>query len=102
MMGASAKFVSAGTRVRIKAATAVPTWSTWDDDGQRTSTPVKKRLQTMFFKGEPKVVAEIVYIARETERDALRRLGRVKVRLREPSGSCVVITAESSKLTKAR
>ncbi|MBP7935613.1 MAG: hypothetical protein KA354_13285 [Phycisphaerae bacterium] len=96
------KNLAAGTKVRVVAPMEVPEWSEWDDDKGRCSTPVKKRLQSMFFKGEQKVAAEIVYIARETERDELRRLGRVKVRLRDPSGSTVVVTAESAKLTKAR
>lgn len=96
------KNLAAGTKVRVTEPMEVPEWSEWDDDTGRCSTPVKKRLQTMFFKGEAKVGAEIVYIARETERDALRRLGRVKVRLRDSSGSSVVITADANKLTKAR
>ena len=33
-----------------------------DDDGQRTSTPVKKRLQKLFFRGDKRVHAEVVYI----------------------------------------
>ena len=71
----------------------VPTWSTWDDDGQRTSTPVKKRLQKQFFAGDKRVSAEVVYITNESERDKLRRSGRVKVQLRDPAGSLIVITA---------
>ncbi|NLX23339.1 MAG: hypothetical protein GXY55_16940 [Phycisphaerae bacterium] len=92
--------LSAGTKVRVEPPIPVPEWSEWDDDKGRASTPVKKRLQQMFFKGDRKVNAEIVYIAKETERDKLRRLGRVKVRLRDPSGACVVITAEAATLTK--
>lgn len=93
MMGASAKFVSAGTRVRIKAATAVPTWSTWDDDGQRTSTPVKKRLQKQFFAADRRIQGRVMYVANESERDKMRSLGRVKVEIRDQAGSMLVITA---------
>lgn len=94
-------YLAAGTKVRVAQPMEVPEWSDWDDDKGRTSTPVKKRLQTMFFKGDKKVGAEIVYIAKETDRDKLRKLGRVKVRLRDASGASVIITAESEKLTKA-
>jgi len=90
-----------GTKVRMAKPMMVPQWSTWDDDKGRVSTPVKKRLQTMFFKGDKKVSAEVMYVANETEREKLRRLGRVKIRIRDLSGASVVITAENDKLTKS-
>ena len=89
-----------GTKVRIAQPMPIPQWSTWDDDKGRASTPVKRRLQLMFFKGDKKVSAEVMYIANETEREKLRRLGRVKIRLRDLSGASVTITAENSKLVK--
>ncbi len=100
MVGNNGRDFSAGTKVRVAQPIPVPEWSEWDDDKGRASTPVKKRLQQMFFKGDRKVTAEIVYIAKETERDKLRRLGRVKVRLRDPSGACLVITADATTLAK--
>lgn len=93
MMAASAKFVSAGTRVKVKDACSVPQWSTWDDDGQRTSTPVKRRLQKLFFAGDRRIQGRVLYVANESERDRMRSLGRVKVEIRDSAGSSIVITA---------
>ena len=90
-----------GTKVRMSKPMSVPQWSIWDDDKGRVSTPVKKRLQTMFFKGDKKVSAEVMYIPKETEREKLRRLGRVKVRIRDLSGASVIITAENAQLAKS-
>ena len=90
-----------GTKVRMAKPMMVPQWSTWDDDKGRVSTPIKKRLQSMFFKGDKRVSAEVMYVANETEREKLRRLGRVKIRIRDLSGASVVITAENDKLTKS-
>lgn len=98
---AQANSFGSGTKVRMAQPMSVPQWSTWDDDKGRVSTPVKKRLQTMFFKGDKKVTAEVMYIAKETERDKLRRLGRVKIRIRDLSGASVVITAENNTLAKS-
>lgn len=92
-MVGSGNHVSAGTRVRVKDAIPVPTWSTWDDDGQRTSNPVKKRLQKQFFSGDRRIAAEVIYIGSESERDRLRSNGRVKVQIRDSAGSMIVITA---------
>lgn len=100
-MLASSKYIAAGSRVKIKEAVAVPTWSTWDDDGQRTSTPVKKRLQKQFFSADKKIAAEIVYITNESERDKLRNQGRVKVQLRDAAGSLIIITAPVDVLKQA-
>lgn len=93
MMAASAKFVSVGTRVRIKDPGAVPVWSAWDDDGQRTSTPVKKRLQKQFFSGDRRIQGRVMYVGNEAERDKMKSLGRVKVEIRDQAGSMLVITA---------
>ncbi len=95
------KFVSAGTRVRVKEAGSVPQWSEWDDDGQRTSAPVKKRLQRLFFAGDKRIGAEVVYISNESQREKLRTLGRVKVQLRDPAGSMIVVTAATENLAAA-
>jgi hypothetical protein len=94
------KHIAAGTKVRVAEPMAVPRWSECDDDKGRTSVPTKQRLQQLFFRGDRKVAAEVVYIGNETERDALRRLGRVKVRIREASGSMITCTAEAEKLRK--
>lgn len=95
------KYIAVGAKVRIATPTEVPDWSSWDDDHGRISSSIKKRLQTMFFKGSNKLTAEVVYIAKESERDKLRRLGRVKVRLRDQSGCSLVITADPSQLENA-
>jgi len=79
----------------------VPDWSTWDDDHGRISSQIKKRLQTLFFKGNDKITAEVVYIAKESEREKLRRLGRIKLRLRDQSGCALVITADPKHLESA-
>jgi len=97
-----AKEMASGTKVRIIKAMEIPQWSEWDDDGGRSSTQVKKRLQQMFFKGDKRVSGEVIYIAKETDGDRLRRLGRCKVRIRDSSGSCVVITADADNLELAR
>jgi len=101
MVAASGKFLSAGTKVRIREGGPVPTYSSWDDDGQRTSTPVKKRLQSLFFKGDRKVQAEVVFISSEGERDRLRSKGLVKVQLRDSAGSIIIVTAASEALVAA-
>ena len=101
MMVASGRFLSAGTRVRIREAGPVPSYSTWDDDGQRTSTPVKKRMQKAFFGGDRKIQAEVVFIGSESERDRLRAKGLAKVQLRDPAGCMVVVTAEVAGLIAA-
>jgi hypothetical protein len=93
--------VAAGTKVRISESMDVPHWSEWEDDKGRTSVPTKRRLQQLFFRGDKKVNGEVVYIAKESEREGLRRLGQVKVRVREASGATVTITVEASKLVQA-
>jgi len=91
---------AAGTRVKVAAPMDVPEWSRWEDDRGRVSTPVKKRLQSAFFKGDRKVSAEVVYITQEGEREHLRRQGRVKIRARDTSGSAVVFVAEAGALVR--
>jgi hypothetical protein len=91
---------AAGTRVKVAAPMDVPEWSRWEDDRGRVSTPVKKRLQGAFFKGDRKVSAEVVYITQECEREHLRRQGRVKIRARDASGSAVVFVAEAGALVR--
>jgi len=93
MMRAGAKFMAAGTRVKVNNPGAVPQTSVWDDDGQRTSTSVKKRLQQLFFKGDRRISAQIVYVGSESERERLRRKNQIKVEIRDAAGSCIVITA---------
>ena len=101
-MAFDVKNFAAGTKVRVAEPTEVPEWSEWDDDGGRISSSVKKRLQQMFFRGDKKLGAEIVYIASEEERERLRRKGQTKVRIRDQSGCAITITADPSKLTKGR
>lgn len=92
------KSLAAGAKVRIKEPGPVPQWSEWDEDGQRTSGPVKKRLQRMFFQGDKRIHAEVLYVPNETERDKLRNLGRCKVQIRDSAGSSIVITADATNL----
>ena len=101
MIAASGKFLSAGTRVRISAPTPVPSWSTWDNDGGRISTPVKKRLQQAFFEGDEKISAEVVFISNSDERQRMRNDGVVKVAIRDPAGCALTITAPADRLRKA-
>lgn len=95
------KHVSAGTRVRVATPGPVPAWSTWECDSQRTSTAVKRRLQQLYFNGDRRVSAEVVYVSSEHERDRLRRSERVKVQLRDAAGSTVVITACANNIRQA-
>jgi hypothetical protein len=92
-MVAAGKALTAGTRVKIRQTMAVPGDSVWDDDHQRTSTSVKRRLQQQFFMGDKRVQAEILYVASESVRAMLKRKNQVKLQLRDPAGSSLVITA---------
>lgn len=96
------KNLAVGSKVRVSEAMDVPEWCEWDDDKGRTSGVLKKRLQLMFFRGDKKITAEVVYVPKESEREKLRRQGRVKLRLREPSGAMLTITADPSKLVRVR
>ena len=93
---------AAGTRVKVSAPMEIPEWSRWEDDRGRVSTPVKKRLQSAFFKGDRKVNAEVLYISKEGEREHLRRQGRIKIRARDASGSAVVFVAEAGALVRSK
>jgi len=93
---------AAGTRVKVVAPMEIPEWSRWEDDRGRVSTPVKKRLQSAFFKGDRKVNAEVLYISKEGEREHLRRQGRIKIRARDASGSAVVFVAEAGALVRSK
>jgi hypothetical protein len=90
--------IAAGTKVKMATPATVPVWSTWDDDGHRTSNSVKKRLQQMFFKGDRRIAAEVIYISSESEREKLRNLSRCKLQIRDAAGSVIVITADSTQL----
>lgn len=92
--------LSAGTRVRVKETGSVPEWSNWDPC-QRSSTSVKRRMQTAFFKGDKRIQGEIVYIASESLRERLRRDNRVKVQLRDAAGVQIVIVADPENLIAA-
>ncbi|HOA74500.1 MAG TPA: hypothetical protein PL151_17285 [Phycisphaerae bacterium] len=92
------KFMAVGTKVRINEPMDVPEYSAWDDDHGRTSAALKKRLQGMFFRGDRKLVAEIVYVAKESERERLRRKGLVKIRIKDQAGSMLTITADPKTL----
>jgi hypothetical protein len=92
------KYLAVGAKVRVAEPTEVPEWSAWDDDHGRTSSSIKKRLQYLFFQGNSKILAEVVYVSKEAEREKLRRQGRVKIRLRDPSGCMLVITADPAQL----
>ncbi len=92
------KFMAVGTKVRVNAAMDVPDYSTWDDDGGRTSAMLKKRMQSMFFRGDRKLTAEIMYIGKESERERLRRKGLVKLRVRDSAGCILNLTADPNTL----
>ncbi len=92
--------LGAGARVKVKNPGPVPTWSTWEND-QRTSTSVKRRLQQLFFKGDRRITGHVVYIASESQRDRLKSKGKVKVELRDPAGSSVIVLAENDNLIAA-
>ncbi len=94
------KFLAVGARVKVAEPIEVPDWSKWDDDRGRTSSTVKKRLQSLFFRGQKNITAEVVYIGKESEREKLRRTGRVKLRIRDQAGSMLTILADPEKLVR--
>lgn len=96
------KFLAVGTKVRISSPMDVPESSTWDDDHGRMSASNKKRIQSMFFRGDRKLAAEIVYISKESERERLRRKGLVKIRVRDQAGSILTLTADPKTLVACR
>lgn len=97
----SARALAAGTLVKVKAPVSVPQWSKWDDDGQRTSNSVKKRLQMQFFKGDRRVQARVVYVSSEHERFKLKKNGHLKVELRDPAGVSITILAATEQVVAA-
>ena len=94
------KAMSVGQKVRVKDPVDPPDGIEWDDDAGRTSGLLKKRLIASFFKQDKRITAEVVYIAKESEREKLRRRGLVKIRLRHQSGSMLTICVEPRFLTK--
>ena len=92
------KHLAVGTKVRVAAPMDVPEYSCWDDDHGRMSASLKKRMQAMFFRGERKLAAEIVYVSKESERERLRRKGLIKVRIRDQAGCVLVLTADPKTL----
>ena len=98
----SSKHLAVGTKVRVAEPMDVPEDSKWEDDHGRISPSLKKRIQAQFFKGEKKLVAEVMYIAKESEREKLRRKGLIKIRVRDPAGSILILTADPSKLVTCR
>lgn len=95
------RFLSSGTRVRVIRPGPAPHWSEWDDDRGRVSGSVKRRLQELFFRGDKKLHAEIAWVTSESERDELARKGRVKVKVKEASGTSLVFTASIDNIDKA-
>ncbi len=93
MLGNKQRPLTAGTRVKVRQPMSVPVDSAWDDDGQRTSNSVKKRLQQLFFKGDRRIQAEVVYVSSESLRDKLKRKQQIKLSLRDLAGARIVITA---------
>jgi hypothetical protein len=92
------KHLAVGTKVRVAEPMEVPEYSTWDDDHGRISASLKKRLQAMFFRGDRKLAAEIVYISKESERERLRRNGLIKIRLKDQAGCQLTLTADPKTL----
>jgi len=95
------KVIAAGSTVRIAKPGPVPEWSVWDEDGHRTSTYVKKRLQQLFFRGDKRVSASVVYVGNESVRERLKAKRQVKLELRDPAGASVVILADVANLIAA-
>lgn len=95
------QMLSVGSKVRMIAPIPVPNWCDFDDDRGRVAKHVKNVIRDKFFNADPKLSAEIVHVARETEREKLRKEGKAKVRVRMPSGDTIVITVELNMLTRA-
>ncbi len=93
-MAFESKTMNVGQRVCVKDPMDPPDGIEWDDDAGRTSGLLKKRLIASFFKQDKRITAEVVYIAKESERERLRRRGLVKLRLRHQSGSMLIISVE--------
>ncbi len=100
-MKQAATHITSGNRVKVIKPGPVPVASKWDDDRQRSSPSVKRRLQTLFFKGDRRITSQVVYIGSESIRGRLRQKNQVKVELRDAAGSSIVITAEADNLRQA-
>ena len=92
------KFLAVGTKVRVAEPMDVPENSSWDDDHGRMSASLKKRMQAMFFRGDRKLAAEIVYVSKESDRERLRRKGLIKIRVKDKAGCMLTLTADPSVL----
>lgn len=101
MAEGKSKYLGAGARVKVVTPGPVPSTAVCDKDDGRTSNSVKKRLQQLFFSGDKRIRAEIIYIGSEDEREKLKRKNLAKVQLRDPAGSMIVTTAELSNLQHA-
>lgn len=89
-----------GTEARVTEPMDVPEDSVWDDDGGRTSTRVKKSLQARFFRGDRHLSAEVVYVAKDSERKRLRRKGLIKLCVHDAARSILVLTVDPAKLER--
>ncbi len=93
-MGFENKALVVGSKVFVNQPMDAPDGIRWDDDGGRTSGLLKKRLISSFFKQDKRITGEVVYIGKESEREALRRKGLVKIRIRHISGSMLTISMD--------
>ncbi len=93
--------LAAGMRVKVRNPGGVPEWSKWDDDGQRTSNAVKRRLQQLFFRGDRRIAASVVYVSNESLRARLKARKQLKVELRDPAGARIVILADAGNVVAA-
>jgi hypothetical protein len=98
-MALEVKALTVGSKVKVSQPMDAPDGVKWDDDGGRTSGLLKKRLISSFFKQDQRITAEVVYIGKESEREALRRKGLIKIRLRHISGSMLTISMDPRHLT---
>lgn len=99
-MGGGTKHITAGTRVKVIEPMSIPTDSVWDRC-ERTSNPVKKRMQEMFFKGDKRISATVVFITGETERARMKRKELTKIELRDAAGSSITITTPVTSIKAA-
>ena len=72
----------------------------WDDDFQKTSPYVKKQLIRKFFSQNKKVKGEIIYITSESKKMELKKKSLIKIRLKEISGTSVIISCPINYLEK--
>jgi hypothetical protein len=98
-MALESKVFTVGSKVKSAQPIDAPDGVVWDDDKGRTSGLLKKRLISSFFKQDQRITAEVVYIGKESEREALRRKGLVKIRLRHISGSMLTISTDPRHLS---